>query len=236
MGPPNKRAATWYYRRVNWTKLNSLFDSPFGIYRHHKKYAEGIDTAPLVEEIKKNEAFWSATRAQKVAVQRETLNIPLLVARPTSPSIHVDNVQEVAPSPYFKDFPATLRVLERFAVGRNARISRVNIVSLTPRKPVYSHIDHGLYYAPRARYHLVVSSKGSIMTNGGQQTFFKEGEIWRYNNKVPHESYNDSDERRIHVIFDLLPNSHLGRLKNRLLWIYFNMRPYRFFKHRTVTH
>jgi hypothetical protein len=30
------------------------------------------------------------------------------------------------------------------------------------------------------------------------------GECWWFDNKVPHEAYNESDDWRIHLIFDVL--------------------------------
>ncbi len=33
----------------------------------------------------------------------------------------------------------------------------------------------------------------------------QEGELWWFDNKQYHESYNESDDWRIHYIFDLLP-------------------------------
>ncbi|MEO0968094.1 MAG: aspartyl/asparaginyl beta-hydroxylase domain-containing protein [Cyanobacteria bacterium J06639_18] len=33
----------------------------------------------------------------------------------------------------------------------------------------------------------------------------QEGELWWFDNKQPHESFNASEQWRIHLIFDVLP-------------------------------
>ena len=33
----------------------------------------------------------------------------------------------------------------------------------------------------------------------------QEGELWWFDNDQMHEAFNDGDEDRIHIIFDLLP-------------------------------
>ena len=60
----------------------------------------------------------------------------------------------------------------------------------------------------RDRYHLVLrSTKGSWLKAGDEEIRMQEGELWRFDNKQVHEAYNDGDEDRIHMIFDLLPRA-----------------------------
>ena len=44
------------------------------------------------------------------------------------------------------------------------------------------------------------------MTCGEEEVGMRQGELWWFDNKKPHESFNRSDEERIHLIFDLLPS------------------------------
>ena len=92
-------------------------------------------------------------------------------------------------------------------------MSRATIVRLKPKSQVSRHIDVGSYYLIRDRFHLVLhSSAGSVLMSGGEQVRMQEGELWWFDNKQYHEAYNESDEWRIHYIFDLLPAdySHLA--------------------------
>ena len=36
------------------------------------------------------------------------------------------------------------------------------------------------------------------------------GELWWFDNDQPHEAFNDGDEDRIHMIFDLLPKARVA--------------------------
>jgi hypothetical protein len=38
-----------------------------------------------------------------------------------------------------------------------------------------------------------------------------EGECWEINNMQYHEVINDSEEDRIHLIIDIIPNEYIGR-------------------------
>ena len=44
----------------------------------------------------------------------------------------------------------------------------------------------------------------------------REGELWWFDNRAVHEAFNDGDEDRIHLIFDLLPRARLALAQNQL--------------------
>ncbi|MEK7891152.1 aspartyl/asparaginyl beta-hydroxylase domain-containing protein [Burkholderia contaminans] len=84
-------------------------------------------------------------------------------------------------------------------------LSRATIVRLKPRSEVGVHIDIGSYYVIRNRFHLVLRSpSGSVLRAGDEQVRMSEGELWWFDNKQHHSAFNESDEWRIHYIFDVL--------------------------------
>jgi hypothetical protein len=88
------------------------------------------------------------------------------------------------------------------------------IVRLKPFGQVYKHYDFGKYYDMRDRFHLVLQSKtGSLLTSGDEAQILKTGELWWFNNSLEHQAFNDSDEWRIHVIFDI--NSNLNKITSK---------------------
>jgi hypothetical protein len=88
-------------------------------------------------------------------------------------------------------------------------------VRLAPKGRVYRHIDEGEYYRIRDRYHLVLhSAAGSLLGAGDEWVRMQPGECWWFNNKAPHEAYNEADDWRIHLIFDILPHSSRNCLNN----------------------
>ncbi|MEL6125128.1 MAG: aspartyl/asparaginyl beta-hydroxylase domain-containing protein [Pseudomonadota bacterium] len=48
-------------------------------------------------------------------------------------------------------------------------------------------------------------SSPSWMKAADEEVRMQEGELWWFDNDQMHEAFNDGDEDRIHMIFDLLP-------------------------------
>src|SRR5262249_41583688 len=95
------------------------------------------------------------------------------------------------------------------AADLGATLSRATIVRLKPRSQVGRHIDSGSYYFIRDRYHLVLQSpSGSLLSSGDEEVCMCAGELWWFDNKQHHSASNNSDDWRIHYIFDLLPQAH----------------------------
>lgn len=108
-------------------------------------------------------------------------------------------------------YPKTLQFLNNFALKQGAgKLERAMIVNLKPRSEISLHFDSGLYYLFRDRYHFILKSNGSVMQVHDEQSTWNEGEVWWFQNKLMHQAYNNSDEDRIHIIFDVLPYNNIG--------------------------
>jgi hypothetical protein len=170
----------------------------------------GIDVAPLLTEIEANEGTWllNTGRQDKIAVQRDTHTIFLRNAV-RRPDLHLNENQESQPTKISASFPRALSFMTAFSNAMNAQLARAAIVRLKPRSQVGLHIDVGSYYLIRDRYHLVLKSRsGSILVSGNERVRMREGELWWFDNKQHHGALNESDEWRIHYIFDLLPEAY----------------------------
>ena len=187
------------------TNANSL--------KHFRLIDPQVDIQPLLAEIAANEPLWlkDTSRQDKVKVQRETHTIYLRSAvKPFPPGVTSGNdVHESRRTQQAQHFPAIMRWLETFAQNYESKLGRANIVRLTPRGRVYRHIDKGEYYRIRDRYHLVLHSPaGSVLGAGDEWVRMRPGEVWWFDNKAPHEAYNEANDWRIHLIFDMLTPSH----------------------------
>ncbi len=174
----------------------------------------GIDVTSLLTEVMEQDGAWliNTSRQEKIGVQRDT-NTIFLASAVRRADLHLNENQESALTPTAKLFPKALAFMQNFAREMNAELSRATIVRLKPKSQVYSHVDIGSYYFIRDRYHLVLRSPaGSVLKSGDEEVRMQEGELWWFNNKQYHEAFNESDEWRIHYIFDLLPlaNKHLA--------------------------
>jgi len=168
-----------------------------------------MDIAPLLAEVEANAGCWShnTRRQERIRVQRETNTIPLRgPARPIPEGVHNNDHHPSERTELAARFPVIMGFVEDFARELGGELGRVNVVRLQPRGQVYRHIDHGDYYRLRDRYHLILQSpSGSVMEAGGETVRMREGELWWFDNKQPHEAFNESGDWRVHVIFDVLP-------------------------------
>lgn len=169
-----------------------------------------INIAPLINQINKKREYWffDTRRQDRVPIQRETHNIYLRKFQEPFPQ-GVSEAHDVHPSvrtAASKHFQIVYGWIKHFAKSVDGELGRAVLVQLKPQGRVYAHRDRGEYYKIRDRYHLVLqSTKGSVLICGGEEVRMKEGELWSINNKNLHEALNDSDDLRIHLIFDILP-------------------------------
>src|SRR5579863_3804071 len=174
---------------------------------YFKLIRSGIDIAPLLEEVNSQEQAWliDTGRQDRIRAQRDT-NTIFLCAAVHRPDLRVNENQETRLTSASKLFPRALAFMTAFAREMNCSLSRATVVRLKPKSQVFRHIDEGSYYFLRDRFHLVLrSSTGSVLMSGGETVRMREGELWWFDNKQFHASYNESGDWRIHYIFDLLP-------------------------------
>jgi hypothetical protein len=161
----------------------------------------------LVELARVSEAEWGRNARHQLSVQRETRSIELSVQ--AAGNVSGRHNQYVVPNGmYSARFPYLMNWLQAFAMATgNGTLQLARVVRLEARGQVYRHRDRGLYYLIRDRYHLVLRSRsGSRMQCEDQFCTWRPGELWWFNNHVQHQAFNDSDDERIHVIFDVLPH------------------------------
>jgi len=177
--------------------------------KYFKCIRSTIPTQPFLNEIAAvNDAWAHATgRQDKIAVQREALAIPLRGLRKSMILGRARrDVHESRWTSGSVNFPVARAFLADVAAELNADLGRAKIVCLPAGKKVYPHVDRGEYYRLRGRYHFVLkSSAGSWLKAGDEDIRMAEGELWWFDNGQMHEAFNDGDEDRIHIIFDLLP-------------------------------
>jgi len=192
--------------------------------RRFRRLESGIDPAPFLDELGRHPDVWSADahRQTTVAVQRETEAVMICghdpglsfrEARTRHPVRYVGRPTEAAAK-----LPASLAFVRDLASRQRGLPGRAVVVRLRPRGRVYEHRDRGLYYQLRSRYHLVLRSRaGSRLRAGPEEVRMREGELWWFDNRLPHEAWNDSDEDRIHLIVDVLSPASVAALPLRML-------------------
>ena len=189
-------------------------------YRRFRLVRAGVPLSSFLAEIEARPGDWEAItgRQSKIKVQRETRSVPLRGMRKSAQGERKGrDVHDSRWTTTSQHYPAFRRLLEDLAKELDGILGRAKIVCLPRGRKVYPHIDRGEYYRVRDRYHLVLkSSLGSWLKAGDEEIRMREGELWWFDNKQMHEAFNDGDEDRIHLIFDMLPSSRVGEVGEEL--------------------
>lgn len=97
--------------------------------------------------------------------------------------------------------------LEKF---HNGSVARVIVTKLFDEGNIPPHQDRGEYLITARRHHLPIVTNSRVMFKVGEDSVnMKAGECWEINNSKIHSVENLSDESRIHIIIDILPNKFL---------------------------
>jgi hypothetical protein len=173
--------------------------------RHFHHIADWELGPILAETSHLTEDDWNRNSRHSIPVQSETHALSLSFR--STKTVALRNDQSVRASSKARSFPCLMKLLHDFAteVGCGS-LQLARLVRLKPRGHVYPHVDCGLYYLIRDRYHLVLQSPaGSRMQCESQVQMWYPGQLWWFNNHVKHQAFNEADQSRIHIIFDVLP-------------------------------
>ena len=167
-----------------------------------------VDVTPFLAEIDSRPEAWAEqTGRRSIRVQADAEVIPIRGLRKSRMAGRKRrDVHESRYTTLSRLFPRVRWFLEDFARAMGGDLGRARIVNLPAGKRVLPHVDRGEYYACRDRYHLVLDSSGAWMRAGDEEVSMKPGELWWFDNKAVHEAWNPSEQRRIHLIFDLKPD------------------------------
>jgi hypothetical protein len=193
--------------------------------KHLKLIARGVDVRPLLSEIESNSELWYAdtTRQENISVQRETNAIALRCHADTAgEDSRVRRAKPLSyqgrPTPMSEKFPLTSEYVDQLARIMSATMGRCVLARLEPNGTVYPHADDGLYWLLRDRYHLAIKSvNGSRFKVGGEEVVMQAGELWWFDHTATHEAFNDSDEERVHIIFDVMSVHSMKTFGQRVL-------------------
>ena len=184
--------------------------------KYFRRIRSAIDPAPFLNEIAAIDGAWdqSTGRQAKIKVQRGSArHTAAWFAQISHCRTQAQRRPESRWTTGSVSYPIACQFLRDVAQTEKSLLSRAKIVCLPAGRRVYPHIDRGEYYAVRNRYHFVLkSSRGSWLKSGDEEIRMREGELWWFDNKEVHEAYNDGDQDRIHMIFDLLPRADAERV------------------------
>jgi tetratricopeptide (TPR) repeat protein len=185
-------------RESNFLQLNRDFD--VGAVRNK------IERIPA--------AKWSEFEREKLfAVHKDTQSILL---------VHFEDLKHEKPEYrelYFEMQPELKAVIDYIAgyYQNNGFIVRLLLAKLLAGGKIPNHTDAGYSLLNCHRVHIpVITDDKVVFVVGGEEKNMQVGEFWEINNGLEHAVENRSDEDRIHLIVDWMPN-YAGKSEEEVL-------------------
>lgn len=93
------------------------------------------------------------------------------------------------------------------------RVVRCEIINMNPRSRVRDHKDRSDVLYLSRRFHIPLKTNPlCFFTVNNQTVNMLEGNLYEINNTKWHNVVNMSDENRIHLIIDILPNEYTDKI------------------------
>ena len=105
----------------------------------------------------------------------------------------------------------TKPVIDELESIHNGKIGKVMFVKLKAKNNIIKHWDSTEYLNVVRRHHIPIITNKNVYfyVDDGVLNMF-EGECWEINNMKSHEVINDSNEDRIHLMIDIVPNEYIN--------------------------
>ena len=101
-----------------------------------------------------------------------------------------------------------IKDLEELHFGK---VGRVMFTKLKANSKIYKHHDSSEYLEIVRRHHIPIITNNKVFFNIDNGSLnMLEGECWEINNMKLHEVINNSDEDRIHLMIDIIPNEYIN--------------------------
>lgn len=95
----------------------------------------------------------------------------------------------------------------------NGELAKTMFVKLAAGKKINEHYDDGLYLTLVKRHHIPIITNDEVWFYvDGIKKNLKTGEIWEIDNTKLHKVENSSNNDRVHLIVDIMPNSYIGQI------------------------
>jgi hypothetical protein len=178
--------------------------------RHFQKLADGINVVPLLNALAQRPDLWNEHNLRTThpaSPHLQTDDIWLLFNDiPDDPKSVVDDCEVVPYRAWFEIPGVRQLVLNLMRSVDGMRLGRVLISRLAPGKTIPEHVDQGAPATYYKRYHLALKAEpGALNIAGGETVQYRMGELWWFDNSVPHSIVNNSADDRITLVMDVRP-------------------------------
>ena len=106
------------------------------------------------------------------------------------------------PTIWHYDYPELHKFFKWFTDTYGGTVRKANYYTTPPGSGVVRHFDSHPYFIDKDRFHLVLSGQYKYTVHGETEVCSK-GDLWWFNNKLEHGSYNHGTEDKINLVFDV---------------------------------
>jgi hypothetical protein len=103
------------------------------------------------------------------------------------------------------------KIMKDLEVVHGGKVSLAMIVKLLPDSDIIPHADESKYLGIVRRHHIPLKTNKNVLFHvNGESINMEVGECWEINNSRVHHVTNNSQEDRIHLIIDIVPEQYIG--------------------------
>lgn len=192
--------------------------------RNFQLIANNIGIMPLLARVIQNPELWNYTKVRTGHTQSLHQVVDDIVLRFNEYSPGDDPLDKIHSEVMVVNYPAFDMLPEArpmcmalMGLVGGEHLGRVFISRLAPGKEIPQHTDlvaeaiekfpnripPAIYYQ---RYHIILKSDpGVVFQCGDEQAQMRPGDVWWFNNRLPHAVANHSGDDRIALVVDIAP-------------------------------
>ena len=100
----------------------------------------------------------------------------------------------------------------------NYKIIKLEINLMPPSTKIETHTDKWGVMSNCIRVHIPIQTNDQVLFKIGNNTYtIPEGQMFEFNNQIPHSIENNGDNVRVHYVFDLIEKEYLEDIEKEIL-------------------
>ena len=164
-----------------------------------------LDADQVLEEIAGSSIQFLGMKGARRGPTHKNVEAAYLKATPETFRTNIEG----SPSDHIHSVPT----LKSFMEAVPGKIGRMLLARLDSHSCIRLHADNNPYFDETLRFHIPLVTNDRVwFFNTGKLYRMEKGEMWCINNLGRHGVVNDSDEKRIHVIFDVFIDDEIAEL------------------------
>jgi quercetin dioxygenase-like cupin family protein len=182
---------------------NSAIFLPLKFFMNIKIIKTGIDPKPFLDQITENDWNWVSRQKGLGGDTNPYGFLPLIMAKVRRGEDPHD-VDRQGRTQLYQKYTSVQKFWKEWNIEETGRAA---FFRLKPGNRVHSHIDRGLYYQDKDRYHLSLAGTYEY-TVGEEKMIVEPGTFFWFYNKIPHSAINVGEVDRVSLVFDVPHNKN----------------------------